>query len=197
MLKVAESPKNRPAQTPSTAARSAGAFFLCIHSRSATTIAVMATTATSEIARRGVVDAGVGVADEHEQRQSDHDHERAEDLTARHVLGREPVPERQRPDDRRDEQRLHDDELAPVERRALRPVADQQDHGAEQPGGHREQPDQPAHALDRVAPARERELPALLQRGRKGEAHRRDESEERCHGSTVRTGSNADLMPNG
>ena len=49
----------------------------------------------------------------------------------------------------------------------------------EQPDRNGEQPHQPAHALDGLAAARERELPALLQRGRKREADRREESEER------------------
>ena len=120
--------------------------------------------------RRRVVHACVGIADEHEQRKPDDDDARAQHLPPHDVLGGQPVPERQRPDDRRDEQRLDDDELAAIQRRPLRRVSEQQDDGPEQPDRNGEQPHEPAHALDRIAATCEGELPALLQRGREREA---------------------------
>jgi hypothetical protein len=64
--------------------------------------------------RRRVVHACVGIADEYEQRKPDDDDSSAQHLPAHDVLSGQPVPERQRPDDRRDEQRLDDDEPAAI-----------------------------------------------------------------------------------
>ena len=123
-----------------------------------------------EAGRRGVVDAGVRVTDQYEERQAD-DHDRGpQHLSPGDVLAREPVPEGQGPHDRRHQERLDDHQLAPVQRGTLRRVTHEQDQRAEQPLRHGDQSQQPGDAFDGVAAARQAELATLLQRRRKGEA---------------------------
>jgi hypothetical protein len=56
-----------------------------------------------------------------------------------------------------------------------------EDHRAEQPERHEDEPEQPGDTLDRVALAGEDELAALLQRRREREENRRDEREQGRH----------------
>ena len=101
---------------------------------------MIASVAITKSAAGGVVHAGVRVADQHEERQAD-DHDDTAPSTCRRatLLAREPVPERQRPHDRRDQQRLDDHQLAPVQCGPLGRVAREQDERAEQPHRHGDQ----------------------------------------------------------
>jgi hypothetical protein len=102
-----------------------------------------------EAGRLRLIDPGVGIADQDEQGQPDHDDTRAQHLAPDDLLVREPMPERQRPHDRRHHERLDDHELAAIQRSSLRHVSKQQeDQRSQQPDGHRQQPEQAAHALD-------------------------------------------------